>query len=139
MLVVALSATVGCGFRGGRLPLVPFASEEPGFKMLAPGAEARACGAIVWPYGSGSSDGLLERAVANLIARHPEADTIRDFRLSWRGVDLLVAQVGCVSVRGDVGRGIPTVELPMLGEHGGHTRHGADTSPRVRRAGEEDR
>jgi hypothetical protein len=57
-------------------------------------------------------------------AVHDEADVLRDVHVRWRGLDLLVAEVGCVSVRGDVGRGISTVRLPMLGEHGHHGHHG---------------
>jgi hypothetical protein len=129
MLAVVLVASGGCGFAGGRLPIVPFGSEEPGFKMLAPGAEARACGGILWPYGARADGGLLERAVEGLMVPYAEADTVRDLRVSWRGVDLLVAQIGCVSVRGDVGREIPTVKLPMLGEHAEHMHHGTDAPP----------
>jgi hypothetical protein len=129
MLGVAVVAGGGCGFAGGRLPMVPVESESPGFKMLAPGAEARICGGIVWPYGSRSGGALLERALAELVGPYGEADVVRDLQLSWRGVDLVVAQIGCVSVRGDVGRNIPTVSLPMLGEHGEHMHHGTGASP----------
>jgi len=69
----------------------------------------------------------VQAAVADMIARNPEADTIRDVHFSWRGVDLLIAHIGCVSVSGDVGRHISTVKLPMLGDHGEHTHHGVDT------------
>jgi len=129
ILAMVLVASGGCGFAGGRLPVVLVGSAEPGFKMLAPRTEARACGGVVWPYGERSDDGLLERAIEDLMAPYAEADTVRDLRVSWRGVDLLIAQIGCVSVQGDVGREIPIVKLPMLGEHGEHTHHGTDASP----------
>ena len=117
---MAMSAVVGCGLGGGKVPFVAVGSQDPGFKMLAPDAHSRACGTVLWPYGRRSGGPLLQQAMAELVAVNPEADTIRDLQLSWRGIDLLVAQIGCVSVRGDVGRYIPTVQLPMLGEHGHH-------------------
>jgi len=114
---LALGGLVACGLGGGRLPLVPIGTGDPGFKMLEPDVYARSCGAVLWPYGDRSGDDLLQRAVADLVAQHREADTIRDLHVAWRGVDLLVAQIGCVSARGDVGRTIPMVMLPHL--HGG--------------------
>jgi hypothetical protein len=111
---------VGCGLGGGTIPLVILGANQPGFKMLRPGAAARACGATVWPYGARDRTGLVEAALAELLAEQAGADVVRDVRISWRGIDLLLAQVGCVSVRGDVGRVISTVELPMLGGHHGH-------------------
>ncbi|HWP65210.1 MAG TPA: hypothetical protein VNO26_04760 [Candidatus Limnocylindria bacterium] len=112
--VLALAGLLGCGLGGGTIPLVPVPAEEPGFKMLRPGARARACGAVVWPYGDRAGGDLLQAAVAELVAQHDEADVVRDLRVSWRGVDVLVAQIGCVWARGDVGRTIPTVTLPHL-------------------------
>jgi hypothetical protein len=114
---LGLSSLVACGFGGGTLPLVPTGASNPGFKMLAPDAHARSCGAVLWPYGDRAGGDLMQRAVADLVAGHREADTIRDLHVSWRGVDLLVAQIGCLSARGDVGRTIPMVMLPHL--HGG--------------------
>lgn len=128
-LVVAASLLgTGCGLGVGRLPLVSLGAEEPGFKMLAPDAEARACGAVVWPYGARAGGGLFETAVAELIAGNGEADAVRDLHFAWRGIDLLLGEIGCVSVSGDVGRYIPTITLPLVGEHGEHMHHGADTS-----------
>jgi len=116
-LLLAVSGAVGCGLGGGTLPLVPSGGDEPGFKLLRPDARTRSCGAVFWPYGERAGGDLLQRAVAELIAENREADTIRDLHIGWRGVDLLVAQVGCLSARGDVGRTIPVVTLPHL--HGG--------------------
>ena len=112
-----LSGVVACGLGGGTLPLVPTGANDPGFKMMAPDVHARSCGAVLWPYGRRAGGDLLQQALDDLAARHRDADTIRDVHVSWRGVDLLVAQVGCVSARGDVGRTIPLVTLPHL--HGG--------------------
>jgi hypothetical protein len=120
---IMLAGLAGCGLGGVSVPLAFVGSQQPGFKMLRPGAAARTCGAMVWPYGARARDGLLDAALADLIAQAAEADLIRDARISWRGVDLLVARVGCVSVRGDVGRMISTVKLPMLGDHGDHGHH----------------
>lgn len=112
-----LSGVVGCGLGGGTLPLVPTGANDPGFKMLEPDVHARSCGAVLWPYGRRAGGNLMQRALGDLVAQHSDADAIRDVHVSWRGVDLLVAQVGCVSARGDVGRTIPLVMLPHL--HGG--------------------
>lgn len=115
--LLAASAVSGCGLGGGTVPVVWAGGEEPGFKLLRPNLHARSCGAVLWPYGGRAGGDLLERAVAELVAQNREADTIRNLHVGWRGIDLLVAQVGCASARGDVGRTIPVVTLPHL--HGG--------------------
>jgi len=121
--LLAIAGLASCGLGSATVPLVFIGADQPGFKMLRPAAAARACGATIWPYGERAGGGLLETAIADLLAEQREADVVRDAQISWRGIDLLVVQVGCVSVRGDVGRAIPTVKLPMLGDHGGHGRH----------------
>jgi hypothetical protein len=122
--VVAAGGLASCGLGGGTVPLAFVGADQPGFKMLRPGAKARACGATVWSYGARAGDGLLQAALVGLLAQTAQADVIRDVHISWRGVDLVLAQVGCVSVRGDLGRVISTVKLPMLGDHGDHSHHG---------------
>jgi hypothetical protein len=61
--------------------------------------------------------------LAGLRARNPEADTLKDVEISWRGVHFLVARAGCTYVRGDLGRTVPTIELPMLGDPSRHGHH----------------
>jgi hypothetical protein len=115
--LLALSGLAGCGLGGGTIPFVPAGADEPGFKLLRPDVHSRSCGAVLWPYGNRAGGDLLQRAMAALVPQNGEADTIRDLHLDWRGVDLFVAQLGCVTARGDVGRTIPVVTLPHL--HGG--------------------
>jgi len=117
---VVLGGLVGCGLGRGTIPLAFGASDQLGFKMLRPGATGRACGATAWPYGVRADDGLLQTALADLLAQDAGADVVRDLRVSWRGVDLVIARIGCVTAAGDVGRVISTVKLPMLGGHGHH-------------------
>jgi hypothetical protein len=123
-----LGGLVGCGLGRGTVPLAFGGSDQPDFKMLRPGVTARACGATVWPFGGRADDGLLQTALADLLDQSGAADVVRDLRVSWRGVDLLIARIGCVTAVGDVGRVISTVKLPMLGDHGDHGHHG-ETAP----------
>jgi len=103
-----LSGFVACGLGGATLPLVPTGGNDPGFKMLEPEAHARSCGAVLWPYGDRAGGDLLQRVLTDMVARYRDADTIRDLHVSWRGVDLLVAQVGCVSAVVTLGARFPS-------------------------------
>ena len=110
--------TVGCSAGGVLIPLALDSREALGFKMLAPDTSRRTCG-VTWPWGSRRQH-LAQEALDALFSEHPEATVVRDVGVDWRGIDLIVLQFACISVRGDVGRMVSTVSLPMLGEHGGH-------------------
>jgi hypothetical protein len=93
-----------------------------GFKVLEPQAVGTACGATLWSCGERRSR-LAAKAVNVLLRSHPEANAVRDAEVRWRGLDTVLVQAGCVSIRGDVGRVVSTVSVPMLGEHSGHGSH----------------
>jgi len=113
-------APAACSLGGGTIPVVGHDASAVGMKMLRPGVTARACGATILPMGRRERSPLLDRALVALLATDDEADMVRDLEVHWRGVDLLLVRIGCVRVRGDVGRRISTVRLPMLGEHPHH-------------------
>jgi hypothetical protein len=91
--------------------------------MLQPDVGARDCRTVWWPYGARSVDAGLPAMLAGLRARNPEADTLKDVEISWRGIHFLVVRAGCTYVRGDLGRTVPTIELPMLGDPSHHGHH----------------
>ena len=111
----------GCSLGRGTVPVAAL-SEDVGFgtKMLRPKASARACGATFGPFARAGRQDLLDRAMRELLAVDEEADVLLDLDVRWRGVDLLLVQIGCLRVRGDVARMTSSVRLPMLGGHEHH-------------------
>lgn len=119
--LVAIVLVGGCSLGRGTVP-VAAPSEHVGFgtKMLRPQVSARACGTRFGPFAGGGDRDLLARALSDLLAVDDEADVLLDLDVQWRGVDLLLVQIGCVRVRGDVARMTSSVRLPMLGGHEHH-------------------
>jgi hypothetical protein len=91
-------APAACSLGGGTIPVAGHDASAVGMKMLRPGVTASACGATILPMGRRARSPLLDRALVALLATDDEADM----------------------VRGDVGRRISTVRLPMLGEYPHH-------------------
>lgn len=109
----------GCSLGHGTVPVAALSEDVRfGTKMLRPQAEARACGTTF--FGRSADADLVDRAMRELLAVDEEADVVTDLDVRWRGVDLLLVQIGCVRVRGDVARMTTSVRLPMLGDHGHH-------------------
>lgn len=109
----------GCAAQEGHLPRVSAVAEADGFKMLRPGASARACRGVF--FGRRGGDGpLLGEAFARVLALDREADSLMNVSLRWRRTSLGLYTWACVEISGDLVRMVPTVLVPMGGEHEGH-------------------
>lgn len=126
LAVLASLVLAGCAVtQGGRVPRLATASDRDGFKLLRPRATVEVCrgsiaaGLGAAAVGTGDAD-LLDEAFRRALALDPEADALLEASMRWRWRTVLVYGWHCLSLRGDLVRTIPTVLVPMSGDHAHH-------------------
>lgn len=113
---------VGCMTSETRVGLMSARAELIGVKVLRPGILGRSCRASVLglPLEAGSPS--LVEALERMHAQDSEGDVVTDAQLRWSYVRTGIYNRSCVEVRGDLGRAVTTVLLPVPG-HGSHAHH----------------
>jgi len=109
----------GCAGWEERIGIVARDEQVVATKLLRPQATARACASSLLGVPLGKDAGL-DGAVSELLARDDEANMLTNVEVRWQTVVTGVYNRRCVEVRGDLGRIIPTLALPMPGGHESH-------------------
>ena len=110
---------VGCAGWVERVGVMAPDEQVVATKLLRPQATARACASSLLGVPLGKDAGL-DAAVSELLARDDEANVLTNVEVRWQTVVTGVYNRRCVEVRGDLGRIIPTLALPMPGGHESH-------------------
>ncbi len=121
ILVVLLA---GCVTRLGDAPFIGRDHELVGTKLLRPGATGRSCRTTIFGVKRGAGEGTLDEAVAQLLARDDEGNVVTDAAVEEERLTTGIFNRRCVVVRGDLGRTVSTVTVPMPAGH--QHPHGAD-------------
>jgi len=110
-----LPALAGCAGWVGRVGVVAPDEKVLGVKLLRPRVMRRACASSLlgFPLGRGRAD--LDEAMAALLARDGEANVLTNVELRRRVLVTGVYNRRCVEVRGDLGRTVTILSLPVLG------------------------
>ena len=112
-------ALAGCAAWVERAGVVARDEQVIGTKLLRPQATARACSSSLLGVPLGK-DADLDVAISELLARDDEANVLTNVEIRRQAVVTGVYNRRCVEVRGDLGRIIPTLALPMPGGHESH-------------------
>jgi len=112
-------ALAGCARWVERAGVVARDEQVVATKLLRPQATARACASSLLGFPLGKEAGL-DAAVSELLARDDEANVLTNVEVRRQTMVTGVYNRRCVEVRGDLGRIIPTVALPMPGGHESH-------------------
>jgi len=117
---VALGS-VGCGVSLGPAGVLAPSPDLVATKLLRPGARSRACLTSFFGFRSKGDDQLLATALARMIALDDEADVVTNVEVRTTGIVTGVYDRRCVELRGDLGRMIRTITVPVPG----HEEHGS--------------
>ena len=116
---LAVLAWTGCATMGGAVGFVGSDPEAASVKLLAPHAVGRSCRTSVFGVRLAPGEPSLEEAMRQIFARDAEGNVVTSAVVRWRVVTTGVYNRRCVEVRGDLGRLISTVVLPMSHRHDG--------------------
>jgi hypothetical protein len=117
-----LSLTLaGCAVPIARLPGVLGPEAYPPAMVLATGAIGEDCGTQVLfvPLHRASMEVAVQRAIASV----PEATLLTDVEISGTALITGVYNQTCVRVKGSAAKMVPSVAVPMSGEHHEHHDH----------------
>jgi hypothetical protein len=117
--VLILVAWAGCATTGGALGFLGRDPEVTGVKMLVPHAVGRSCRTSVLGLPMTVGEPSLEEALNQILARDAEGDIVTSAVVRWHAVTTGVYNRRCVEVRGDLGRLISTLVLPLHHRHDG--------------------
>jgi hypothetical protein len=109
----------GCATSTGSLGVVGPDADAVGVKLLRPGARARVCRDSLFGVPLGSREPALQAALAQLLALDHEGDVLTNVEITTRTLTTGVYDRRCVELRGDLGRMVPTLTIPVPG-HDGH-------------------
>jgi hypothetical protein len=94
-----------------------------GVKLLRPDVVGRSCAFSVLGLPIGPERAGLDAAVARVLALDAEGDVVTNAEVTWEIFVSGVYNRRCVTVRGDLGRVIPTISVPALPGHHAHGGH----------------
>jgi hypothetical protein len=117
--VLALAAWTGCATTSGGIAFLGRDPEAVGVKMLVPHAVGRSCRASVFGVPLAPGEPSVGEAVDQILARDAEGDVVTSAVVQWHAVATGIYNRRCVEVRGDLGRLIPTLTLPLPHPHQG--------------------
>ena len=119
-IVVLVAALAGCAADVGRVPFVANDVDVVGTKLLRPGATGRSCRTTVLGMRVGHDAGTIDEAMGRLLALDGEGNVVSDVAVREERVVTGLVNRRCISVRGDLGRTVSTLVVPMPGDHHGH-------------------
>lgn len=121
VLSVVVVGLLGCARTRVELPLVGFAAEAVGTKMVRPRARARACRTTVLGMALDDATSPIDDALRTLRELDPEVDTLVNVRIEATLATAGILERTCVTVEADAVRAIPVVRLPAPdGQHRHH-------------------
>jgi hypothetical protein len=115
-----LLGLASCAAPGGSLGLLAPDANGVGVKLLRPGARARTCRTSVLGIALGGPELPLDAAVAQLLALDPEGNVVTGVEIRSSAVVTGLYNRRCVELRGDLGRFVPTITLPVPSGHRAH-------------------
>jgi hypothetical protein len=121
-LCLVLAALGGCTTRLGGAPLLARDPDVVGTKLLRPEVSARSCRTTVVgiAVGDDAAGGTIDDAMARLLALDEEGNVVTNATLEEERMTTGVVNRRCITVRGDLARGIRTVIVPTAPGHHGH-------------------
>ena len=123
LALVALLAANGCQTQLGSMPLVGANPDALGVKMLRPAIEARSCRASVLGIPLQAGEPAVDEAFADLLRRDEEGNVLTQAELREERLLTGIYNRRCLVLRGDLGRLVSTVTLPMPDTHEHHGAH----------------
>ena len=122
-LCLVVAALTGCATDLGRAPLIARDPALVGIKLLRPGARARSCRTTVLGVPVDGDTGTFDDALARLLAVDGEGNVVTDLVLREKRLTTGLVNRRCIELRGDLGRSITTLTLPMPEGHPPHDSH----------------
>ena len=120
MLLAGLVVSAGCGRALGPIGLLAAEEDVAGVKLLRPGVLARSCQGAILGVPLSSTPPTVKEALRQLLATDPEANVVTNAEVAVEQFTSGLYNRCCVTVRGNLGRLIPTVTLPAPAGHGAH-------------------
>ena len=120
-LAGALAAgLIGCSTPLGSVNVLQPKFDTFGVKVLTPGVAGRSCRTSIFGMALAAGDPDVREAIAQILALDAEGDVVTDAQISAERVFTGVYNRRCVWIRGNLGRTIRTITLPMPASHQGH-------------------
>jgi hypothetical protein len=91
-----------------------------GVKLLRPDVAGRSCRTSILGMPRQPGDPEVQEAIAQILALDAEGDVVTDAHIGSERIITGVYNRRCVWVRGNLGRTIRTITLPMPASHEGH-------------------
>ena len=121
--LLSLASSAGCMRYAGPTAIGTLGpgAGELAVMRLRPDVEASSCRRWILgvPVGDTSDDPVGE-IVAELLAREPDATVLSDADVRWDHMALGLYERQCVTVRGVLGRTMPTITIPTGADAHGH-------------------
>jgi len=115
-LVGVVCALAGCATSLGSAGMIgPRGATST--KLLRPAAVGRSCRSSILGVPLEEGGPGLEEALGQILALDPEGDVVTDAEVVSERLVTGIYNRHCVVVRGDLGRAISRLALPMVGEH----------------------
>jgi hypothetical protein len=111
---------LGCSSRLGSINVLQPAFDGFGVKLLSPEVVGRSCRTSIFGIPLQPGDPEVQEAIAQILALDAEGDVVTDAHIGSERILTGVYNRRCVWVRGNLGRTIRIITLPMPASHQNH-------------------
>ena len=111
---------IGCSSGLGSINVFQPKFDTFGVKILRPGVTGRSCRTSIFGLPVQRGDPEIQEAIAHILALDAEGDVVTDAHVGSEHIVTGVYNRRCVWVRGNLGRTIRTITLPMPASHPRH-------------------